>query len=98
MSAQYRNDAMTTPPFLLDARQSAALLGVSLRRYRDLCKEPGFPSARILGPRSTRWIRAELEKYAVNLPVGLRDEPQHLTAARQARRERQPTAACPFPR
>lgn len=90
---------MTTPqaPILLDCHQAAALLGTSLRRFRDLCKEPGFPLARSLGPRSTRWVRAELEDYAVRLPPAARDEPAPLAAARAARIAGQPMAHAPFP-
>jgi predicted DNA-binding transcriptional regulator AlpA len=80
---------MTASPILLDARVSAALLGVSLRRFRDLCKETGFPQSRSLGPRSTRWLRSELEQYAANLPMGCcKEEPEQLAAARRARLER----------
>lgn len=86
-----------TSPILLDARHSAAFLGISLRRFRDACKEPGFPAARSLGPHTTRWVRPELEAYAVNLPAANKDEPPQLTAARKARAARMPTANAPFP-
>jgi predicted DNA-binding transcriptional regulator AlpA len=89
---------MTASPILLDARRSAALLGISLRRFRDLCKEAGFPQSRSLGPRSTRWLRSELEQYAANLPIACKEEPAQLAAARRARMQRLPTPACPFPR
>jgi predicted DNA-binding transcriptional regulator AlpA len=52
---------------LLTARQSADLLGMSLRKFHDACKEDDFPAARSFGPRSTRWVRSELEAYAVAL-------------------------------
>lgn len=84
-------------PILLDARQSAAFLGMSLRRFRDVCKEPGFPAARAHGPRNTRWVRTELEAFAVGLPAQRQAEPEHLSAARKARTQKRPTAACPFP-
>jgi predicted DNA-binding transcriptional regulator AlpA len=87
----------SSPPILLDARQTAALLGISLRTFRERCKEPGFPAARSLGPRSTRWVRTELESYAVSLPTAPQDEPPQLTAARKARAARMPTANAPFP-
>lgn len=84
-------------PILLDARQSAELLGMSLRKFRDDCKLPDFPPARSLGPRSTRWVRCELEAYAAALPPVRRDEPPQLLAARAARAAGQPTANAPFP-
>lgn len=88
-----------TSPILLDARQSAAFLGISLRKYRDLCKEPGFPAARSMGgPHTTRWVRPELEAYAVSLPAAKKDdEPPQLAAARKARAAGLPTANAPFP-
>lgn len=97
MRARDSKQVMTALPFLLDARRSAALLGISLRRFRDLCKESGFPAPRCLGPRSTRWVRVELEEYAAQLPAKGRGEPEHLVAAREARKQRHPTAAYPFP-
>jgi predicted DNA-binding transcriptional regulator AlpA len=82
---------------LLDARESAELLGMSLRKFRDDCKLPDFPHARSLGPRSTRWVRTELEAYAAALPAVRVDEPPQLAAARAARAAGQPTAHAPFP-
>ena len=51
-----------TDRILVDAKDGAALLRISLRSFRDLIKTPGFPAARSLGPRSQRWLRAELEQ------------------------------------
>jgi predicted DNA-binding transcriptional regulator AlpA len=82
---------------LLNAHESADLLGMSLRRFRDVCKEPTFPAGRELGPRSTRWLRSELEAYAASLPAVQRDEPRQLAAARAARAAGEPTAHAPFP-
>lgn len=87
-------------PLLLDCHQAAALLGVSLRKFRDLTKQDGFPAGRALGPRSTRWSRGELEAFAACLPTVRRDEPAHLTEARKARNEGKvpaPAAHAPFP-
>ena len=85
-------------PLLLDARQSAALLGVSLRLYVDLAKAPGFPAARSLGPRCTRWVRSELEAYAMALPKMKRSdaEPSQLAAARAAKAVGRQIAPAPF--
>jgi predicted DNA-binding transcriptional regulator AlpA len=68
--------------FLLDAHEAAAFLGVSLRKFRDLTKEPSFPAGRVLGPRSTRWVRSELEVWAIALPLAARDEPEQLRRSR----------------
>lgn len=74
-------------PILLDAKASATFLGVSLRTFRDLIKSESFPEPRALGgPRSTRWVRSELEEYAKALPpIRQREEPAQLAAARAAK-------------
>lgn len=87
-----------TTPLLLDWRESAALLGMSERKFRDACKEPGFPAARALGPRLHRWVRTELESYAVTLPIAARQEPPELTEGRKGRLQRRAKAlASPSP-
>lgn len=78
--------------FLLDARESAQLLGVSLRSFRNIAKRPECPQPRELGPRTYRWVRAELEAFAAALPVASGQEPAALQAARARR-----TAAEPAP-
>lgn len=85
-----------TDRFLVDAKEGAALLGISLRSFRDLIKTSGFPAARSLGPRSQRWVRSELETYALALPTVKRDEPQQLAAARAARAAGRPVLPAPF--
>lgn len=85
-----------TNSILVDAKQGAALLGVSLRTYLNLAKEPGFPPARSLGPRCVRWVNAELEAYAVALPPVTRDEPAQFAAARAARAAGRPVQPAPF--
>lgn len=85
-----------TDSILVDAKQGAALLDVSLRTFRDLIKAPDFPAARSLGPRSTRWVRSELAAYASALPAVRRDEPAQLTAARAARAVGIHPAPAPF--
>lgn len=93
----HMTNQQSTNHFLLDARQAAAFLGMSLRLFRDASKEPGFPAGRALGPRSTRWVRSELEAFAMSLPRVRREEPPHLTAARASRVAAEPTAHVPFP-
>ena len=85
-----------TQSILLDARQTAAFLGISLRSLRDLAKTEGFPAARALGPRSTRWVRPELEAYAAALPAIVKPEPPQLAAARAAKAAGQPPMPAPF--
>jgi len=85
-----------TIPFLLSAQQAAELLGVSLRTYRDLIKQPDFPAPRSLGPRSNRWVRTELEAYAAALPSVRHGEPPQLSAARLAKAAGRPVAPPPF--
>jgi predicted DNA-binding transcriptional regulator AlpA len=86
----------TIQPYLLDAKESAALLGVSLRTFRDILKTPDFPGARVLGPRCSRWVRPELEAYAAALPATKPGEPPQLAAARAAKAAGQPIAPAPF--
>ena len=47
----------------LTAQQAASFLSVSLRTFRDLAKEPDFPPAKVLGPRSSRWDLAQLQAW-----------------------------------
>jgi predicted DNA-binding transcriptional regulator AlpA len=64
---------------LLSAPQAARLLAVSERRFHELRRDPGFPSAVLLGVRCVRWHRDELAAYAKALPrVALLPEPKHL--------------------
>lgn len=70
-------------PFLLNVSQAATLLGVSVRTFRVLTKSEGFPAPRALGPRNTRWVRSELEAYAVALPAV--EEHRQLADARAAK-------------
>ena len=85
-----------TDRFLVDAKEGAALLGISLRTFRYLIKTTGFPAARSLGPRCQRWVRSELEHYAAELPKVQRDEPPQLAAARAARDAGRPVLPAPF--
>jgi predicted DNA-binding transcriptional regulator AlpA len=46
------------PSEMLNAKESAAFLGVSVRAFYDL----GLPCYK-MGPRLTRWARADLEEF-----------------------------------
>jgi predicted DNA-binding transcriptional regulator AlpA len=72
-------------PELLNARQAAALLGVSLRTLHNRRRE--LPPAIILGPKCIRWRRADLVAWVAGLQPGdtERREPAQLIAARARR-------------
>ena len=85
-----------TDRILVDAKEGAALLGISLRTFRYLIKTAGSPAARSLGPRCQRWVRSELEQFAAELPTVQRDEPPQLAAARAAKEAGRPVLPAPF--
>jgi len=54
---------------LLTAAQSAReVFGVSERTFHDLRARGLVPPAVVLGPRSLRWVRSELEDAAMKMP------------------------------
>ena len=55
-------------PVLLNDEQSAACLGVSVRKFHELRQEPWMPLPVVLGPRLLRWPRAELERSVAEMP------------------------------
>lgn len=68
-------------PALLDARQGAQLLCVSLRKFHAL--RPHLPEPVTLGGRVVRWRTAELRSYVAALAAAAtRPEPPQLAAAR----------------
>lgn len=71
---------------LLNFREAAALLGVSVRSFHMLRAESWFPTPLELGPRLLRWRRAELvQALAEKAPRQVsRAEPPHLANAREA--------------
>jgi len=82
---------------LVSAAEGAELLDISLRAFHSLRKDDaGFPAARSLGPRNVRFVRSELEAYAVALPAVRADEPPQLAAARVQRAAGRPVAPAPF--
>lgn len=71
---------------LLDAKQAAATLGISERKFHALraSKAPWLPKPIALGPRLLRWPRAELEAAVVAAPrFEGADEPVSLAAGRR---------------
>lgn len=68
-----------TPAFL-NARQAAALLGVSERKFAALRRAGMVPAALELGPRALRWRRDELLDHvgAAAPRVHVLNEPIHL--------------------
>jgi predicted DNA-binding transcriptional regulator AlpA len=72
-------------PALLDARQGAALLGVSLRKFHAL--RPTLPLPVVLSSRVVRWRTAELHLFVESLAADSdRGEPVQLAAARTRKR------------
>lgn len=69
---------------LLNFRQGATLLGISIRSFHQLRAEPWFPAPLELGPRLLRWRRAELlEALATRAPRQTqRTEPAQLAGSR----------------
>lgn len=71
---------------LLNFRQGAELLGISIRSFHQLRAEPWFPAPLELGPRLLRWRRSELlEALASRAPRQTqRAEPAQLATARES--------------
>lgn len=84
--------------YSLNASESAKHIGISLRSFRKLvADDPTFPAAVCLGgPRSSRWIRTELEAYVASRPRVHREEPPQLAAARAAKAAGRQIAPAPF--
>ena len=83
--AVVQSASVSASPVLLTERQAAACLGVSMRKFHDLRREPWMPAPIVLGPRLHRWVRSEIESAAVSaMPrqSAPGDEPAHLLRAR----------------
>ena len=79
-------------PALLDARQGAALLGVSLRKFHAL--RPNLPLPVVLSSRVVRWRTAELHLFVESLVADPdRGEPVQLADARTRMRAGDKTGA-----
>lgn len=74
-------------PALLSEDQSAAMFGVSVRKFAELRREPWMPLPIALGPRLLRWSRAELEVAVASMPRRKEpaEEPLQLAKGRAAR-------------
>jgi predicted DNA-binding transcriptional regulator AlpA len=73
-------------PLLLSAPESAAKLGMSVRRFHQL--RPSLPQPVVLGPRHVRWRLADLVAWVEGLSANseVRSEPPQLQAGRAARK------------
>lgn len=71
---------------LLDAREAAALMGISVRLFHML--RPSLPSPVLLSQRAVRWRRSDLETHIAGLPAesSTRPEPAQLMRGRAAKR------------
>lgn len=75
----------TAPSLLLDARQGAQLMGISLRKFHAM--RPVLPQPVVLGSRCVRWRLEELMNYVHGLQTTPepRQEPPQLRAGRERR-------------
>jgi predicted DNA-binding transcriptional regulator AlpA len=81
-------------PALLDARQGADFIGVSLRKFHAL--RPDLPPPVVLATRVVRWKTAALRQYVENLTAaGPRPEPAQLAAARAQKQPGTPVGGKP---
>ncbi len=73
-------------PILLTSAQAAKeVFGVSERTFHNMRAQAWFTARpRVLSSRFLRWVRADLEAAALNMPTGAIPEPSHFRAARQA--------------
>ena len=83
--------------YLVNVDQAAEeIFAFSARNFREVSKTPGFPKPIALGPRSVRYVRAELEDYVASLPRFQQPEPPQLSAARAAKAAGKPVLPEPF--
>ena len=89
-AAQSASPSPTSAPALLTAAQAARVLGVGERTFHSLRHEPWMPKAISLGPRLTRWSRAELEAAYQRAPRQevIPEPPATLAEGRRKRIER----------
>lgn len=73
---------------LLTAEQAAReVFGISERSFHALRTEPWMPAPVCLGPRTVRWVRAELEAAVLEMPRLARDGTQEPAQLRRGRIE-----------
>ena len=80
---------------LLTSEQGARqVFGVSERKFHEFRREAWFTARpRLLGPRTVRWVRAELEQAALNIPTAQLSEPARLLRGRVEKLKRGPAPA-----
>jgi hypothetical protein len=87
--------AASAPALLLKTPQAAReVFGCSERQFQKLRKELWFTAKpRVLGPRTIRWVRHELEAVALNAPAAQDNmpEPQTLLRGKIERLKRGPS-------
>lgn len=72
-------------PALVDARDAARMLSISLRAFHGM--RSVLPKPVVLGVRAVRWKTSELRQFVEQLAgTHLRPEPPQLAAGRQAKR------------
>lgn len=84
-------------PLLLSAPESAAMLGMSVRRFHQL--RHSLPQPVVLGARHVRWRLADLVTWVESLSANTtaRAEPPQLQAGRAARKRRAASASVDRP-
>ena len=53
---------------LTDEQAAREVMGMCVRKFADVMKEPWMPRPVVLGPRMRRWVRSELEAALINAP------------------------------
>ena len=75
-------------PALMSDKQSAAYLGVSIRKFHYLRHEAWMPRPIELGPRFLRWAREDLDRAVLQMmprQAAAAPEPLQLAKARASR-------------
>jgi predicted DNA-binding transcriptional regulator AlpA len=81
--------AGTPTSILLTTEEAAAALGLPVRTFHTLRREPWMPAPIVLGPRLVRWAHSELMAAVGRMPrAAATDEPAQLAAARLRGRSR----------
>ncbi len=82
-----KRDIDSSRALLLDPQQSAAFLGVSLRKYYELRASGQLPPPVRLGERIVRHRRADLEEFVENLEADtVIPEPAQLATGKAKKR------------
>jgi hypothetical protein len=70
--------SLSASSVLLSSAQAGPMIfGCSERQFHKLRNEPWFTAKpRMLGPRTTRWVRAELEALVLNMPAAQTKQPE----------------------